>query len=309
MGRDAKKSRFEQEIPLFLSRLHIERGYSRHTVDAYSRDLAQWEAFLSRTDIPTLVEQGCRDWGHALAEFRRSNHHRYAPRTIARMISSVRSFLRSFGYLTKSEEDRGLSPRIPQQALRVISISEMGLLRQKIDRSSKRGALLAVILELLYGCGLRVSEVCALRLHDIDDRSVRVSGKGRKERLIPIRTQCSQAVDHYLLHSRPSLDSPFLLITRKGRPLSRIQIWKWVVGLVKQTDIKTDLSPHGLRHAFATHLLEGGMDIRILQDMLGHANIATTDRYTHISSSHVHAQFERYHPRYQQEPPVEEGKS
>ena len=156
------------------------------------------------------------------------------------------------------------------------------------------------ILELLYASGLRVSEVCGLKLYDLDDQFVRVQGKGSKERLVPLGQKALQAVDEYLKHCRDRFESEkqlALFVTKRGNPIDRIGVWHMIKKYAKQAGIVKNISPHTLRHSFATHLLDNGADLRVIQEMLGHASISSTDRYTHISRSRLQESFEQFHPR------------
>ncbi|MEI6531905.1 MAG: tyrosine-type recombinase/integrase, partial [Chlamydiota bacterium] len=156
------------------------------------------------------------------------------------------------------------------------------------------------ILELLYASGLRVSELCSLSLYDVDESSVRVKGKGGKERLVPVGCKAIEAIDAYLNGPREAFSSEgekHLFLSSRGKPLDRISLWRLIKKLGVQAGITKRISPHTLRHSFATHLLEGGADIRIIQDLLGHSNIQTTDRYTHISQKKVREAFYRCHNR------------
>ena len=153
-------------------------------------------------------------------------------------------------------------------------------------------------MELLYASGIRVSELCGLRLSDLSDCTVKVRGKGRKERIVPVGKRAIEAVDHYLNHHRGAIetDAP-LFVSKSGKGLHRVAIWSLIRKYGKEAGIDKRISPHTLRHSFATHLLERGADLRLIQDMLGHEDINTTDRYTHISDCHLQKAFEQFHPR------------
>ena len=182
----------------------------------------------------------------------------------------------------------------------VLSCTEMVSLLEAPDKDTLIGSRDKAILEVLYACGLRVSELCSLKIYDVDDVYVRVLGKGMKERVIPIGEAAIQAIDHYLHHYRSQYDSEKLqelFVSTRGKPLDRIQVWKMVKGYAKKVGIVKNISPHTFRHSFATHLLDNGADLRVIQEMLGHASISSTDRYTHISKSHLQQSFEAYHPR------------
>ena len=151
---------------------------------------------------------------------------------------------------------------------------------------------------MLYASGLRVSEICGLNIQDLDDASVRVKGKGGKERVVPIAQAAVKAVDHYLINfRRANQEEPALFVTSKGRRIDRVEVFRRVKRYAQIAGITRSISPHTLRHSFATHLLENGADLRVIQEMLGHASIATTDRYTHISQTPLQDAFQAFHPR------------
>ncbi|MCB1135379.1 MAG: tyrosine-type recombinase/integrase, partial [Chlamydiia bacterium] len=161
------------------------------------------------------------------------------------------------------------------------------------------GARDRAILELLYASGLRVSELCSLKINDVDDDALKVMGKGSKERIVPLGRKALEAIDFYLLHYRERWDSKKqrrLFLTRTGKDLDRISVWKMVKRYAREAGIQKSISPHTLRHSFATHLLDNGADLRVIQEMLGHATITSTDRYTHVSQTQVQEAFHRFHP-------------
>jgi integrase/recombinase XerD len=181
-----------------------------------------------------------------------------------------------------------------------MSASEVDQLLQAQDRDTYVGARDFAALQVMYASGLRVSELCSLNLFDINEESVRVKGKGGKERVIPIAKVAIGAVDQYLGKFRQQVEAEeehALFLTGSGKRIDRVLIWNRIKYYAKKAQIQKNISPHTLRHSFATHLLENGADLRIIQEMLGHASIATTDRYTHISHKHLHEAFQAFHPR------------
>jgi integrase/recombinase XerD len=164
------------------------------------------------------------------------------------------------------------------------------------DPETALGARDKAILEVLYASGLRVSELCGLNIQDVGEEAVRVKGKGSKERIVPIAPSALQSVDHYLGKFRED-EEKALFIGPHGKRIDRTVVWARVKFYAKKAAISKEISPHTLRHSFATHLLENGADLRVIQEMLGHSSISTTDRYTHISRKHLHEAFEKFHPR------------
>ncbi|MES2121189.1 MAG: tyrosine-type recombinase/integrase, partial [Chlamydiota bacterium] len=189
------------------------------------------------------------------------------------------------------------SPKMWQLIPEVLTVSEVNALLHAPNPEEFAGARDQAVLLVLYASGLRVSEVCGLNLQDVDDQVVRVKGKGGKERIVPIAQVATSAIDHYLVRFRKESDFPALFVTEKNRRIDRTLVWKRVKFYAKAAGIQKSISPHTLRHSFATHLLENGADLRVIQEMLGHANIATTDRYTHISTQHLADAFNAFHPR------------
>lgn len=191
------------------------------------------------------------------------------------------------------------TPKMWQMIPDVLQIHEVEALLSEPMTEDAIGARDKAILELLYATGMRVSELCSLKIHDLSDTFVKVKGKGKKERLIPVGKKAIQAVDHYLLHFRGEVkeESSPLFVSSRGNPIDRVTVWSQVKKYAKKAGITKEISPHTLRHSFATHLLEGGADLRLIQDMLGHEDIGTTDRYTHVSGAKLRAAFKAFHPR------------
>ncbi|MBI3211488.1 MAG: tyrosine recombinase, partial [Simkania negevensis] len=222
--------------------------------------------------------------------------------TLCRFLIVVKEFFRFLKRekILKSDPTFSLrSPKLWQLIPEVMSIEEVERLLNMPKRDEEEGARDRAILELLYATGIRVSELCALNLFDVDDRSVRVIGKGGKERLVPVGEEALSAIDHYLSHYRGEEkgDHLPLFVTKRKKRIDRILVWKQIKKYGKEGKILKEISPHTLRHSFATHLLERGADLRVIQEMLGHADIATTDRYTHLSNPQLYQAFDQFHPR------------
>lgn len=273
----------------FLLYLQAEKGLSPLTIGAYKHDIEQ---FLLHNAPPLNQEQ-------IIDHLATLKNKGYATATIARALIALKVFCR-FLYrenIFEYDATQGLeSPKLWQLIPEVLTLEEVEHLLHAPDPTHYLGARDQAILEVLYASGLRVSELCGLLLYSVDDTAIKVFGKGGKERVIPIGAKALTAIDHYLCF-REQFSSEHLFLTRKGRPLHREGIWRMVKRYAKEAKINKSISPHTLRHSFATHLLENGADLRIIQEMLGHSNIATTDRYTHVSASHLQESFNKFHPR------------
>ncbi len=283
----------------FLDYTSAERGLSPHTVEAYGRDLQRFVGYLDLQGVDKCngVEQ-C----HILGFLELQHESERASATICRMMVVMKvffAFLKREKVLTGDKILNFDAPKIWQLIPEVLTISEVEDLLEQPDASGAIGSRDRAILELLYATGIRVSELCQLGLQDVDDEYVRVMGKGQRERLVPVGSKAMEAVDAYLLHYREGCagDDKALFVTKRGKRIDRVGVWKRVKYYLKGAGIAKNVSPHTLRHSFATHLLENGADLRLIQEMLGHASIATTDRYTHISNKRLQAAFKNFHPR------------
>jgi len=286
----------------FLAALQTERGASPHTLAAYRRDLAGFTAFLSRRGrVVGAAKLG--DLSEYLAELRRRG---LGARSAARHVSAVRGlyrFLLAAGEIQRDPTEHLESPRPPRRLPRTLSIEDAAALVESPDLSAPEGLRDRAMLELLYASGLRASECLALRLEDLNIAAgyVMATGKGNRQRLVPVGAQALKWVERYALTSRPAFvkggDSGALFVNRYGRPLSRQALWMVIKRAGRRAGVRSTVSPHTLRHSFASHLLERGADLRSVQAMLGHADIATTQIYTHLPSSAVRAMYRKFHPR------------
>lgn len=282
----------------FLAYLASEKGLARNTLIAYEQDLHHFFILLesrSITDMTQVTEEVI------IAFLSYLKDKNYASSTVCRMLAAVKVFFRFLKRERRITQDATCyldSPKMWQLIPEVLSIEEMQRLLAAPDLQSAHGVRDKAILEVLYASGLRVSEVCGLNIQDLDDETVRVKGKGGKERIVPIAKGAVDAVDHYLVNFRRAPEEqPALFVSSKGERITRIEVWKRVKVHAKAAAILKEISPHTLRHSFATHLLENGADLRVIQEMLGHASISTTDRYTHISQKHLQTAFDSFHPR------------
>ena len=225
---------------------------------------------------------------------------KYASASIARIYFSLKvyhRFLTKVGHKEVYDFNQLETPRVLHMIPEVLSVLEIKkLITIKGDGYDQR--LMRAILELLYACGLRVSELCALKLYDIDDKRVKVFGKGGRQRVVPVAARAIRSLDAYLCLRNQSSESPYLFLTSKGKRIYRQWIYHCVRARALECGIQRCCGPHTLRHSYATHLLDGGADIRVIQELLGHSSINTTDRYTHVSISKIQQDFNKMHPRF-----------
>jgi integrase/recombinase XerD len=288
---------------LFIDYLTFERGLADHSVRAYLGDVEKLVAFLD--------ERGIREpEGLTHLELREYVFHMkdrgLAPSSIQRALSSLRAY---FAFLVEEEvveadpTERLESPRSLRRLPRVLTRDEVVGLLESPAQDHPMYWRDRAILELLYATGIRVSELLGLRTGDLDldERLIRVKGKGSKERIVPFGTAAAQAVERYLREVRPGLDQGgsqgAVFLNKRGKGLSRMTIWNLVRDAVERTGLEKKVSPHTLRHSFATHLLEGGADLAVVQELLGHADISTTQIYTHLDRDYLQDVHRRFHPR------------
>lgn len=286
-------------LDAYLTHLTVIRGLSENTVAAYAADLSAFLDALSHSGI-SLEDI---DAETILAYLASRTAQGANARSLARQLSALRGF---FAFV---EETRGGpnparlvdSPRIPRTLPAVLSQDDVTLLLSAPDPNTALGARDRALLEILYAAGLRVSEAISVNLEDVDIQAgvIRVIGKGDKERLAPVHEVAAQNLERYLKFFRPRLrpQGPKVFINRFGRSLSRQGVWKLIKGYAQSAGIAANISPHTLRHSFATHLLEGGADLRTVQVLLGHADISATTIYTHVQTNRLRALHLLHHPR------------
>ncbi len=284
----------------YLQHLQIERGLSSNTLAAYGSDLAFFEDFTSihNLSLTAITEQ---DLFLYLIHIR--NHH-LVSRSLARHLSSLRgffSFARIKGLYTADPSQFLENPKLVKQIPEVLSLAEITKLFAVPNLHDKLGFRDRTMLELLYASGLRVSELCTIEVLHFDSQNniLRVFGKGAKERLVPMHQTAAAYLVDYIAHWRPlfSPQSPCIFLNRSGKGLSRVAVWKLIKKYALTAGITTPISPHTFRHSFATHLLEGGADLRSVQLLLGHADIAATEIYTHVQKAHITKVHATFHPR------------
>lgn len=289
----------------FSSYMTLEKGLSDHSIEAYERDVKRMAVFMSEdlhisgpknVDAPHIEK-----FLHILHEVEIS------PRTQARMLSGIRSF---FQYLILEDiisvdpTELIPGPKLDQYLPEVLSYEEILSIISSIDRSHPQGTRNVAILETLYACGLRVSELTGLRISHIypDLQMIRVIGKNNKERLVPIGEKALHHIKLYLEGDRNRMmnidpaSKDILFLNRRGKKLSRVMVFHIIKDAVDKAGIKKTISPHSFRHSFATHLVEGGADLRAVQEMLGHASITTTEIYTHLNADYLRDTMNAFHP-------------
>lgn len=316
-GQNYRLEGMMEEVTAFLTSMALEKGLAETTREAYFHDLS---------DIALYAAQwGIENWDHlsrTLLTRYLSELHRLgiAATTVHRRLSALRGFFR---YLQREEKvtndptEAILAPRVERKLPAVLSVEEIERLMDAVDTSSPRGLRDRAMLELAYGSGLRVSELVSVRLSHFLPRGeiLKVTGKGSKTRLVPVSGQARKAIREYLASGRPFLIKPALKTKRGGKserrspgdllflngrdggPITRMGFWLILREYAIKAGINTPLTPHTLRHSFATHLLEGGMNLREVQELLGHASIATTTIYTHLDRSHLWEVIRTCHPR------------
>lgn len=283
--------------------LRLEKGLSSNTIEAYMQDIAKLDTYL-KSEGKHLLDATINELRDFLAALTDVGIH---PRTQARLLSSLRSFygfLNIDGYMDNNPADMLKSPKIGMHLPDVLTPDEIDKIIEAIDTSMLEAQRNRAIVELLYSCGLRVSELCNLRLSDLylDEEFIKVTGKGNKQRLVPISERAIEELNYYFydrerIDIKPGYQDYVFVSERRRKPLSRITVFCIIKELVAAAGINKNVSPHTFRHSFATHLLEGGANLRIIQAMLGHESIATTEIYTHIDRKRLREEIMEHHPR------------
>jgi len=290
------------QIARFKQYLMYEKGLSPKSVEAYLHDVLLLEEFLGEKKMEDATLEDLQQF---LKHLYKSD---YNARSQARIISGMRAFYRYLIYANVLETDPTElldAPKIGMHLPDVLTVEEIKSIMEVIDLSTPEGHRNRAMAEVMYGCGLRVSELVTLRLSNLffDDGFVKVVGKGNKERLIPIGTTAIKAVNHYVEGKRKLLkikkgEEDYVFLNRRGAHLTREMVFMLVKKWVKDAGIDKTVSPHTFRHSFATHLIEGGADLRAVQEMLGHESITTTEIYTHLDQDYLRTNIARFHPRY-----------
>lgn len=288
----------------YLSSLSIEKNLSSNTISSYRTDLLLFINYLKSQKIDDFESVNNKIINSFFIQLSKLE---LASNSIARYHSSVNGFFNYLllsDFITKNPVESVDKPKQKKQIPVVLSIQEMNQILEQPNTENSAGLRDRTILEVFYACGLRISELIGLKLSDLilDDEIIRVFGKRAKQRLVPIGSEARAFVSDYLVKSRPFFEKKgksfnFLFLNNRGTHFSRMGIWKIVSKYVVMADIKKEVHPHTFRHTFATHLIEGGADLRAVQEMLGHADISTTQIYTHIDNSFIKQEHRLYHPR------------
>ncbi len=305
----------KEEIESFIRYLKVEKGYSGNTLEAYENDLSQFKEFLETRSkgkglLPRLEDV---DKDVLIGYMLHFKEREYSSATVARKIAAIKSF---FGFLveegrlsTDPTENLGF-PKVGKSLPKTLNMSDVNrLLDQASASKGPEGMRDAAMLELLYATGMRVSELVSLNIRDVDIKEgfVRCFGKGSKERVIPIHQRAVEKLSAYINGGHPALSAgngaDALFLNQRGQRLTRQGLWGILKDHARKAGIKEKISPHILRHSFATHLLGGGADLRSVQELLGHVNIATTQIYTHLTQEGLHKTYDRSHPRAKSETP------
>jgi len=289
----------------FENYLRLEKSLSQNSVSAYINDINKLINYLDKhnskvTPIKVKLEH--------LKEFIAwLNEKEISPRTQARTISGIKSFYKYLmveGKVTSDPTSLLESPKIGRKLPDVLSIEEIDHLIDGVDLDKSEGQRNKAMLETLYSCGLRVSELVSLKITNLyfDQGFIRVEGKGNKERLVPVSGKAVEEVERYMSGYRKRLNvakdsENILFLNRRGQKLSRVMVFTIIKGLAKKTGLQKSISPHTFRHSFATHLINGGADLRAVQEMLGHESILTTEIYTHLDREYLKSTIQQFHPR------------
>jgi integrase/recombinase XerD len=294
----------ESFLKEYLTHLKLEKNLSANTVASYKNDLYSFSSFLKDKNIddPSIITTE-----NISAFFKLLKELGLSGTSSARYFSSLKGFflfLLKNKYIIKNPIEKISAPKLSKKLPAVLDVAEVEKILSQPKTTDKLGLRDKAILELFYACGTRVSELIHLKVNDLflSDEVIRVFGKGSKERLIPIGSSAINWIDEYLKLSRPLLmkkskSENYLFLNSRSSKLSRMGIWKIIDRYVKEAGIEKEVHPHTFRHSFATHLLEGGADLRAVQEMLGHADISTTQIYTHIDRDYIKQVHKQYHPR------------
>jgi integrase/recombinase XerD len=288
-------------IDAYLDHLRVERALAKNTLEAYARDLGDLVRHVGEEDDPKRIGAD-RVLAFVIAQSKRGK----AARSSARQLSALRGFFKFLVRERAIETDPTElveRPRLARKLPRVLSYDEVERLLAAPPDDTPRGIRDSAMIHLMYASGLRVSELCALKLGDLERRVGTVSplGKGSKRRIVPVGQIALERIERYLEivrpHAKGATSDPHLFLSPRGKRFTRQGFWKLVKAYARAAGITTPISPHKLRHSFATHLLRGGADLRAVQAMLGHADLGTTETYTRVAQDHIRAAYDRAHPR------------
>ncbi len=290
----------------YMTMLKVERNLARNSLDSYERDLTQYHDFLSTNlKLKSVLNVTL---GHIRSYLRHLNDKGLAGNSVKRAVSSIRTYhnyLSAEGIMQDNPAQLLDTPKVTKKLPSFLTIQEVDTILSVIPEKAPMARRDLAIFEMMYSCGLRVTELCNFKTSDIlwDSEMIRVSGKGDKQRFVPIGPIARDNLKNYLNHERPTYadknpNVAEVFLSRNGRKLTRMMIWLLLKKWTEAAGIDKEVSPHTLRHSFATHLLEGGADLRSVQEMLGHSDIATTQIYTHLDKAHLKEVHKTFHPRF-----------
>ncbi|MGQ1946570.1 site-specific tyrosine recombinase XerD [Geofilum sp. OHC36d9] len=296
---------WESEISAFRNYLKLEKGLSDNSIHAYVTDLYKLVQFLQDQGLSLGPDQVTLQHLKDLMGW--INNRGISPRTQARIISGIKSFYKFLLIEEKVEKDPTAlleAPKVGRKLPEILSVEEIDLIINAVDTRKPEGQRNKAILETLYSCGLRVSELIDLKISNLFFESgfVKIEGKGSKERLVPISTKAIKEINLYLSEYRRVLNihpdhEDVLFLNRRGKKLSRVMIFTIIKNITNKLNMEKNISPHTFRHSFATHLIDGGANLRAVQEMLGHESIITTEIYTHLDKEYLKDTIIHYHPR------------
>ena len=296
------KTNRKSPIARYSTYLKLEKSLQPNSVSAYISDITKFADFIGSEDaLPHATLEQMREFLASLTDIGIN------ARSQARLLSAIRSFyqfMKLDGYIEHDNTELLKSPKLAMHLPEVLTLQEIDDIINSIDLSKNEGQRNRAIIEMLYSCGLRVSELCSLKLSDlyIKEQFIRVTGKGDKQRLVPISSRAIAEIEAYFedrnrINIKPGYEDYIFISERLKKPLSRIMVFHMIKETVKSVGINKTVSPHTFRHSFATHLLEGGANLRVIQAMLGHESISTTEIYTHIDSTRLREEIIMHHPR------------
>jgi len=296
----------EQFIREYMKMLKVERNLARNSLESYQRDLNQYHDFLKNNLNVKSIRK--TTLGDIRSYIRHLNDKAMSANSIKRAISSIRTyynFLSAEGKMKDNPAQLLDTPKVPQKLPNVLTIQEIDMILSIIPNNKPMSLRDLAIFEMMYSCGLRVTELCDFKTTDIlwDSEMIRVQGKGDKQRFIPVGPIAHDNLNNYLNNERPSLadknhNVSEVFLSKNGLKLTRMMIWVLLKKWTEASGLEKEVSPHTLRHSFATHLLEGGADLRSVQEMLGHTDITTTQIYTHLDKEHLKEVHRTFHPRF-----------
>jgi len=294
----------EKLIDQFIHYLMVEKGLAKNTLESYKRDLTAYQLFLAKSGNKPSLEETTRT--HIISYLLELKNKGRATTTISRNLASIRSFYQYLlrdRYIEKDPSQNLESPKVDKRLPKVLTIEQVESLLLIPDKSIPTGSRDKAMLELLYATGIRVSELVSLNIEDIHIEMglIKCFGKGSKERIVPLGSLAKESIHWYLNYGRMKLKKKTtdhaLFLNHHGKRLSRQGFWKIIKKYAKLAAIEQEITPHTLRHSFATHLLENGADLRSVQEMLGHADISTTQIYTHLTKTRLKEVYSKTHPR------------